>query len=143
MLNMVTLRNLIRLAGMALSYKSMHVYGSVVLVYEFIITGLRIVEVTNTALSWRDMRRRNLNSTDIKIEIIRTARSNLPGGRRSIHITFARLRKGVQANAWTLISCRSFTNIPTKNLNVGVMATNLINSVRACKNKDSRFGKLI
>ena len=111
---MVTLRNLIRLAGMALSYKSMYVYGFVVLVYEFIIASLHTVEVTNTALSSRDMRRRNLNSIDIKIEIIRTARSNLFGGGRSIHSTFMQLREGVQANMWTLTSCGSFTNIPKK-----------------------------
>ena len=49
-MNMVTLRNLLRLAGTSLSYKSIYANGFVVSVYEFIITGLHIVEFTGTAL---------------------------------------------------------------------------------------------
>ena len=114
-----------------------------VLVYESIIAGFHIVEYTNTALFLRDMGRRDLNSIDVKTRIIRTTGSNLFGGGRSIRSTLVRLGKGIQANAWVLNSCRSFYTILTKNLDVGVMNTSSIKSVRARKNKDGRYGNPI
>jgi hypothetical protein len=106
MLIMVTLRNLIRLAGMALSYEFKCNNGSVALVYEFIMAGLRIVKFTNTALFSRDIRRRNLTSTDIKPRILKTTGSNLYGGRRSIHSTqFS--EEGIQTNALIQVRWRA------------------------------------
>lgn len=138
---MVTLRNLLRLAGTALSHKSIYANGFVVSVYEFIIAGFHIVEYTDTVLFSRDIRRKDLKSTDVKIRIIRTTGFNLFGGERSIHSTLK--REGIQTNAQILNSCRSFSTIPTNYLDVGVMNTSLINSVRTRKNKDGRYGNLI
>ena len=142
MLSMVTLRNLLRLAGMALSYKSICVNGFIALVYDLVTIRVHIIEYTNTALFMRNLRRKDLNSIDVKIRIVRTTGSNLFEGRRSICSTLVR-GEGLQANAWILNSCRLFSTIPTKNLDVGVLNTSLIKSVRACKNKDDRYGNLI
>ena len=105
MLSMVTLRNLLRLAGMALSYKSICVNGFIALVYDLVTIRVHIIEYTNTALFMRNLRRKDLNSIDVKIRIVRTTGSNLFEGRRSICSTLVR-GEGLQANAWILNSCR-------------------------------------
>lgn len=120
---MVTLRNLIRLAGMALSYESKCNNGSVVLVYGFIIAGLCIVKFTSTTLSSRDIRRRNLISTDIKSRILKTTGSNLYVGRRSIRSTQF-IGEGMQTSFTIHVPCRLFSQkIPTKSTTVGVLST--------------------
>ena len=55
MLNIITLRNLIRPARMALFYKSRYVNGFVVLVYKSVISGFHIVKYISTALFSRDL----------------------------------------------------------------------------------------
>ena len=140
---MVTLRNLIRLAGMALSYKSTYVNGFVDLVCESIISGFCIIEYTSTALFSRDLRRKDLNLIDVKTRIMRTTGYNLSGGGRSIHSTLVSIGEGIQVNRRISNSCRSFSTIPTAYQDVGVLNTNLIESVRARKNKDGRYGNLI
>jgi hypothetical protein len=77
MSNMVTLRNLKRLAGIDESCRSTYANGLVVLMCEFMSTGSHIVKITSTVLLLRDLRRKDLNSTDFKPRLFKTARFNL------------------------------------------------------------------
>jgi len=88
---MVTLRNLIRLAGTALSYKSIYVNDFVALVCEFIITGFHIVEYTSTVLFSRDLRRKDLNSTDVKTRILKTTGFHVFVGTIALFVSFVRI----------------------------------------------------
>jgi hypothetical protein len=130
---MVTLRNLRRLAGMALSYESMCNNGSIVLVYEFVITNLHIVKFTSTAFFSKSIRRRNPTLTDNKPRILKTIGSNLYGKRRSIYSTQFSEEK-MQTNVLIRVPCRLFSKkIPTKFSAVGVLSTRLTEFIRTSK----------
>ena len=143
MLNMVTLRNLIRSAGTALSYWSPHINGHVVWGLSSCVQD-DYQENTNTALQKEDIRtqrpkfnrRKNRNS-------LRTTGFNLIRGKRSIYSTL-RIREEIQANMPSVCFHRSFSQkILSTNLNERVLVTEIKQWIDKCKNKDGRYGNLI
>nr|YP_009144751.1 orf742 [Pseudo-nitzschia multiseries]AKJ77359.1 orf742 [Pseudo-nitzschia multiseries] len=142
MLGMITIRNLIRSAGTALSYRLIYINS---LVVEWLISCVQEAnqENTRTALLSGDYERKNLSLTDYKTGIIKTAGFNLVRGKRSIHSRQVHCSKGYR-------QIRLFNNIVdfTKsdfllNLDKKSGIAKLIELVRNSKNKDGRYGKLI
>lgn len=142
MLNMVTMRNLIRSAGTALSYRLIYTNS---LVVEWLIPCVQGInqKSTHTALLSGDYERKNLSLIDYKIGIIKTTGFNLIRGKRSIQSRHVHCSKGYS-------QIRLFGNIvnSTKrdlllNLNERSGIAKLIELVRNSKNKDGRYGKLI
>jgi group II intron reverse transcriptase/maturase len=142
MLDMITIRNLTRSAGIALSYKLLYTNSFVV---EWLTSCVQEVnqENTRTALLSGDYERKNLSLTDYKTGIIRTTGFNLVRGKRSIHNRQVHCSKGYR-------QIRLFNNIvdSTKsdfllNLSKKSRIAKLIKLVKNSKNKDGRYGKLI
>ena len=142
MLDMITIRNLIRLAGTALSYRLLYTNS---LVVEWIASCVQEVNQKNTrtALLSGDYKRKNLSLTDYKNEIVRTTGFNLARGKRSIHSRQVHCSKGYR-------QIRLFNSIVESaksdfSLNLGEKSgiAKLIELVRNSKNKDGRYGKLI
>lgn len=148
-LNMVTIRNLIRLAGTSLSYWLPHIYNQVVTWLESCVQGFN-QENTGTALQKevytaqepkfkRLKNRKNLRTTGFNL----CNCSYFYKGKRSVHSTSC-IKEGTQVNKLFVNSRRSFvTKIRPKNLDERVMATELKQLVEKCKNKDGRYGNLI
>ena len=145
-LNMVTIRNLIRFAGTALSYWLSHIYNQVVTWLRSCVQGFN-QENTDTALQKEVYKAQEPKFKRLKNrKNLRTTRFNLCNniysykGKRSVHSTLC-IKDGTQANK---LFRRSFvTKIHPKNLDERVMATELKQLVEKCKNKDGRYGNLI
>lgn len=142
MLDMITIRNLTRSAGIALSYRLLYTNS---LVVEWLTSCVQEVnqENTRTALLLGDSERKNLSLTDYKIGIIRTTGFNLVRGKRSIHSRHVHCSKGYK-------QIRLFTNIvdsiesdSLSNLDKKSGVAKLIELVKNSKNRDGRYGKLI
>lgn len=143
MLNMVTIRNLIRSAGTALSYWSPHINGHV----EWRVLSCvqdNTQENSNTALQKEDIRtqrpkfsrRKNRNN-------LRTTGFNLFGGKRSIH-SILRIREGIQANKPFVRFHRSFSQkVLSNDLDERALIMKIKQWIEKCKNKDGRYGNLI
>jgi len=148
-LNLVTIRNLIRLAGTALSYWLPHIYNQVVTWLESCVQGFN-QKNTDTALQKEDYKAQEPEFKRLKNrKNLRTTGLNLCNniysykGKQSVHSTSC-IKKVTQANKLFVDSRRSFvTKIRPKNLNERVMATELKQLVEKCKNKDGRYGNLI
>jgi len=143
MLNMVTIRNLIRSAGTPLSYWSPHINGHVVRWTSSCVQD-EIQENTGTALQKEDKRaqrpkfNRHKNRNNL-----RTTGFNLFGGKRSIH-SILRIREGIQVDTPSVCFHRSFSQkILLSNLNERVLVTEIKQWIEKCKNKDGRYGNLI
>lgn len=143
MLNMVTLRNLIRSAGTSLSYWPPHINGQVVWGL-FSCVQVNNQENLNTALQKEDIRaqrpkfNRHKNRNNL-----RTTGFNLFEGKRSIHSTL-RIREGIQANMPYVCFHRSFSQkILSTNLDERVLVMEIKQWIEKCKNKDGRYGNLI
>lgn len=148
-LNMVTIRNLIRFAGTASSYWLPHIYNQVVTWLRSCVQGLN-QENTDTALQKevykvqepkfkRLQNRKNLRTTGFNL----CNNSYSYKGKRSVHSTSC-IKEGTQANKLFVNSRRSVvTKIRPKNLDERVMTTELKRLVEKYKNKDSRYGNLI
>lgn len=146
-LDKVTLRNLIRLAGTSLSYWSTHINGHVAKWLESCVQDFN-QENTGTALqkegykaqepkSKRLKNRKNLKTTGFNLCL------NINKGKQSVHSTLC-MKKGTQVNKLFVGNCRSFsTKIRLENLDKRVLATELMQMVKECKNKDGRYGNLI
>jgi group II intron reverse transcriptase/maturase len=143
MLNMVTIRNLIRSAGTSLSYWPPHINGHVVW-WMLSCVQDNFQENTNTALQKEDTRaqrpkfnrHKNRNNS-------RTTGFNLFGGKRSIYSTL-RIREGIQANMPLVYFHRSFSQkILSTNLHERVLIMEMQQWIEKCKNKDGRYGNLI
>lgn len=146
-LNMVTMRNLIRLAGTALSYWTPHIYVQVATWLKSCVQGFN-QEITGTALQKevykaqgpkinRLKNRKNLRTTGFNLCDINHKE------KRSVHSILC-MKEGTQANELFVHSCRSFsTKIRLNNLNERVLATKLKQMVEKCKNKDGRYGNII
>lgn len=146
-LNMVTIRNLIRLAGTSLSYWSPHINDQVATWLESCVQGFN-QENTGTALQKEAYitqepkfnRLKNRNN-------LRTTGFNLCNcgyrGKRSVYSTLC-IKEGTQANKLFVNYRRSFTTkIRPNNLDERVLATELKQMVEKCKEKDGRYGNLI
>ena len=145
-LNKVTLRNLIRYAGIALSYLSLHINDKVAKWLESCVQDCNQVN-TSTALQkevnvaqepkFNGLKnRKNLRTTGFNLYENRK-------GKRSVHSTLC-IMEGTQANKPFGNFCRSFsTKIRSNDLDERVLATNLKQMVEKCKNKDERYGNLI
>jgi len=128
-LKMVTIRNLIRLAGTSLSYRSPHINGHVAMWLESCVQDSD-QENTGTALQKevyiaqgpkfkRLKNRKNLRTTGFNLC------ENYYRGKRSVHSTLC-IKEGTQANQLFVGSRRSFTTkIRPINLNERVLATEL------------------
>lgn len=143
MLNMVTLRNLIRSAGTALSYWPPHINGHVVWGLSSCVQD-DYQENLDTALQKEDIRaqkpkfNRHKNRNNL-----RTTGFNLFGGKRSIHSTLC-IREGIQANMPFVCFHRSFSQkILSTNLDERVLIMEIKQWIEKCKNKDGRYGNLI
>lgn len=146
-LNMVTMRNLVRLAGTALSYWTPHIYVQVATWLKSCVQGFN-QEITGTALQKevykaqgpkinRLKNRKNLRTTGFNLCDINHK------GKRSVHSILC-IKEGTQANKLFVHFCRSFsTKIRSNNLNERVLATKLKQMVEKCKNKDGRYGNII
>jgi len=148
-LNMVTIRNLIRLAGTSLSYWLPHIYNLVVMWSWSCIQGFN-QENTDTALQGevckaqepkfkRLKNRKNLRTTGFN------PRNCLYRyeGKRSVHSTSC-IKEGTQTNKPFVNSRRLFTTKDSLiNLDERVMVTELKQLVEKCKNRDGRYGNLI
>jgi hypothetical protein len=146
-LNMVTIRNLIRLAGIPLSYWSPHINDQVAAWLNSCVQGFN-QENTGTALQKEDYttqepkfkrlkNRKNLRTTGFNLC------KNYYKGKRSVHSILC-IKEGTQANTLFVDSRRSFTTkIRSINLDERVMATELKQMVEKCKKKDGRYGNLI
>ena len=143
MLNMVTIRNLIRLVGTALSYWPPHVTGHVVW-WSLLCIQNRDQENTNTTLQKEDIKAQGPKISRLKNRNnLRTTGFNRLGGKRSIRSTL-RIREGIQADTPFNYSRRSVSNkILSKNLGERVMTTEIKQWIEECKNKDGRYGNLI
>lgn len=143
MLNMVTIRNLIRSAGTSLSYWPPHING-------FVAWGLTSCvqdvsqESTNTALQKEDIRTQRPKFNRHKTRNnLRTTGFNLFGGKRSIHSTL-RIKKGIQADMSFVSFHRSFSKkILSTNLDERVLIMEIKQWIEKCRNKDGRYGNLI
>ena len=147
-LSKVTIRNLLRYAGTSLSYGSSlnNVYVAVWLrscVQSFSQenTGTALQKEGNIAQEPKLNRLRNWKS-------LRTAGLNCykclsNNGKRSVHNTLS-IMKETQENTSFVGLRRSFsTNIRSNNLDERVLATELKQMIKKCKNKDDRYGNLI
>jgi RNA-directed DNA polymerase len=143
MLNMVTIRNLIRSAGTALSYWPPHINGHVIWWSTSCVQDVN-QKSTNTALQKEDMRAQRPKFNRHKIRNnLRTAGFNLFGGKRSIHSTL-RIRKGIQADMPFVSFHRSFSQkILSTNLDERVLIMEIKHWIEKCRNKDGRYGNLI
>jgi hypothetical protein len=143
MLNKVTMRNLIRSAGTALSYWPTHIYGHVV-VWKFSCVQENFQESTNTALQKEAIRAQGPKFSRLKNRNnLKTTGYNLFGGIRSIHSTLC-IREGIQVNKLLYDPRRSFSKkILSKDLDERVTATEIRKQIEERKNKDGRYGNLI
>ena len=142
MLDMNTIRNLIRSAGTALSYRFMYTNSLVVEGLTLCVQNVN-QEKPRTALLSGDYERKVLSLTDYKTGIIKTTGFNLVRGKRSIHSRQVHCLKGYR-------QIRLFSNIvgsaksdSLSNLDKKSGITKLIELVRNSKNKNGRYGKLI
>jgi len=144
--NLVTIRNLTRLAGTSLSYGLPHIYNPVVLWFGSCVQDLDQIN-TDTALQEEDYKAQKPKSKRLKNrKNLRTTGFNLwyhYKGKRSVHSTSC-MKEGKQINRPSVNSRRLFTtkNSPI-NLDERVMTTELKQMVEKCKNKDGRYGNLI
>lgn len=147
MLNMVTIRNLKRLAGTSLSYWSPHINGHVATWLGLCVQSPN-QENTGTALQKEDLTTQEPKFNRLKNrKNLRTTGFNLCNKnykeKRSVHSTLF-IKKGTQASGPFVDYRRSFsTTIRPNNLDGRVMATKLKQMVEKCKNKDGRYGNLI
>jgi len=143
MLNMVTIRNLIRSAGTSLSYWPPRINGHVVWGSTSCVQDVR-QESTNTALQKEDIRTQRPKFNRHKTRNnLRTTGFNLFGGKRSIHSTL-RIRKGIQADMPFVSFHRSFSKkILSTNLDERVLIMEIKQWIEKCRNKDGRYGNLI
>lgn len=142
-LNKGTIRNLIRYAGTALSYWSLHINDQVAKWKKSCVQDF-IQENTSTALqkegyvaqdpkfnrlkNWKNLRTTGFNPYEYR------------KGKRSVHSTLC-VMEGTQANKPIGNFCRLFsTKIRSNDLDERVLATNLKQLVEKCKNKDDRYG---
>jgi len=148
-LNMVTIRNLIRFAGTSLSYRLPHIYNLVVMWFESCVQGSD-QENTDTALQEEVYKAQEPKFKRLKNrKNLRTTGFNLCNclyrykGKRSVRSTSC-IKEGTQTNTLFVNSRRLFTtkNSPI-NLDERVMVTELKQMVEKCKNKDGRYGNLI
>lgn len=148
-LNMVTIRNLIRFAGTSLSYRLPHIYNLVVMWFESCVQGSD-QENTDTALQEEVYKAQEPKFKRLKNrKNLRTTGFNLCNclyrykGKRSVRSTSC-IKEGTQTNTFFVNSRRLFTtkNSPI-NLDERVMVTELKQMVEKCKNKDGRYGNLI
>jgi hypothetical protein len=146
-LDKVTLRNLIRLAGTSLSYWSIYINGHVAFWLEPCVQGFN-QENLGTALQKEDCKAQEPKSKRLKNrKNLKTAGFNLclssNKGKQSVH-SISCMKEGTQVNKLFVSSCRSFsTKIRLENLDERVLATELVQMVEKCKNKDGRYGNLI
>lgn len=148
-LNMVTIRNLIRLAGTSLSYWLPHIYNLVVMWLWSCVQGFN-QENTDTALQEEVYKAQELKFKRLKNrKNLRTTGFNLRNclyryeGKRSVHSTFC-IKEGTQTNKPFVNSRRLFTTKDSPiNLDERVMVTELKQLVEKCKNRDGRYGNLI
>jgi len=148
-LNMVTVRNLIRFAGTSLSYWLPHIYNQVVKWLKSCVQGYN-QENIDTAVQKEFCKAQEPKFKRLKNrKNLRTTGFNFCNnfysykGKQSVHSTSC-VKEGTQANKLFVNSCRSFTTkILSKNMNERVMATELKHLVDKCKNKDGRYGNLI
>lgn len=144
-LDMVTLRNLIRLAGTSLSYWSPQIYDHVVKWLESCVQGSD-QDNTNTALQKEVFIAQEPTSRRLKSrKNLRTTGFNLcfNKGKRSVHSTSC-MKEGTQVDTPLSLPRRtSSEKIHSINLDEWVMATELKREVEKCKNKDGRYGNLI
>jgi group II intron reverse transcriptase/maturase len=146
-LNMVTIRNLIRLAGTSLSYWSPHINDQVATWLDSCVQGFN-QENTGTALQKEDYTTQEPKFKRLKNwKNLRTTGFNLCKnyykGKRSVHSILC-IKEGTQANTLFVDSRRPFTTkIRPINLDERVMATELKQMVEKCKKKDGRYGNLI
>ena len=148
-LNMVTIRNLIRLAGTSLSYWLPHIYNLIVMWFGSCVKDSD-QENTDTALQEEVYKAQEPKFKRLKNrKNLRTTGFNLCNclyrykGKRSVHSTLC-IKEGTQTNTPFVNSRRLFTtNDSPTNLNERVMVTELKQMVEKCKNKDGRYGNLI
>jgi len=148
-LNMVTIRNLIRLAGTSLSYWLPHIYNLVVMWLWSCVQGFN-QENTDTALQEEVYKAQEPKFKRLKNrKNLRTTGFNLRNclyryeGKRSVHSTFC-IKEGTQTNKPFVNSRRLFTTKDSPiNLDERVMVTELKQLVEKCKNRDGRYGNLI
>jgi group II intron reverse transcriptase/maturase len=143
MLNMVTIRNLIRSAGTALPYWPPRINGHVVWGSTSCVQDV-CQESTNTALQKEGIktqrpkynRHKNRNN-------LRTTGFNLFGEKRSIHSTLC-IKEGIQADMPFVCFHRLFSQkILSPNLNERVLIMEIKQWIEKCRNKDGRYGNLI
>jgi RNA-directed DNA polymerase len=146
-LNMVTIRNLIRLAGTSLSYRTPHLYVQVATWLKSCVQDFN-QEIICTALQKEDYKAQEPKFYRLKNrKNSRTAGFNFCNtgykGKRSVR-SISCMKEGTQVNELFVSYRRSFsTKIRTNNLNERVMATELKQIVEKCKNKDGRYGNII
>lgn len=146
-LDRVTIRNLIRSAGTSLSYWPPHINDHVALWLESCVQDSN-QENTSTALQKEGYRTQEPKSKRLKNrKNLRTTGFNLcldfSKGKRSVHSTSC-MKEGTQVNKRFVGNCRPVsTKIRSNNLNERVLATELRQIVKKCKNKDGRHGNLI
>lgn len=167
-LSKATIRNLIHLAGSALTYRPSCNNDRVAGLTDPCVQGL-VSESTGTALPSGDLRCKGLTSTDIerarpykrcstdgdhrspspssmmmvKPELMRTLGSNPLGGRRSVHSTHVRTGEGAQGTTPLSVASRSYSTTPNTFPALGAMTTRFLEAVKASKNKDGRYGNLL
>lgn len=138
-LNMVTIRNLIRLAGTSLSYRLLHIYNLVVM---WLWSCVRVFNQENTDTALQDevykaqepkfkrlKNRKNFRTTGFNL---RNCLCHYEG-KRSVHSTS---KEGTQADKPFVNSRRLFvTRDSLINLDERVMATELKQLVEKCKNR--------
>lgn len=146
-LNTVTIRNLIRLAGTSSPYGSLHINDQVATWLDSCVQGFN-QENTGTALQKevyitqepkfkRLKNRKNLRTTGFNLC------KNYYKGKRSVHSILC-IKEGAQANKLFVGSRRSFTTkIRPISLDERVLATELKQMVEKYKEKDGRYGNLI
>ena len=146
-LNMVTIRNLIRLAGTSSPYWSPRIYDQVATWLELCVQNSN-QENTGTALQKEDYKTQEPKFNRLKSrKNLRTTGFNLYNscykGKRSVHSTLC-IKEGTQANEPFVNCCRSLTTtIRFNNLNERVLITKLKHMVEKCKKKDGRYGNII
>jgi retron-type reverse transcriptase len=143
MLNKIMIRNLIRLAGIALSYWSFHINGHV---DWWLVSCVQDInqENTNAAFQKEGIKAQRSKINGLKNRNnLRTPGFNLFGGKRSICSTLD-TGEGIQTDTLFVCYCRSFsTKILSINLDERVLITELKQQIEKCKNKDGRYGNLI
>jgi len=148
-LNMVTIRNLIRLAGTSLSYGLPHIYNLVVMWFGSCVQGSD-QENTDTALQEEVYKAQEPKFKRLKNrKNLRTTGFNLCNclyrykGKRSVHSTSC-IKEGTQTNTPFVKSRRLFTTKDSPiNLDEQVMATELKQMVEKCKNRNGIYENLI